>query len=142
MPKNSVAEGYGDKDSGVAYMDFINWNGKLSSKKNYIFKKTGMVYLENYITGEGEVYSTVANMRISNLKNKTICIDGEPMKDTFITGEFKEISLGNLIYKFYKSEKINLEIYGEEDNKFVKIWIDLGVNPINSTVAWEVIIVV
>lgn len=142
MPKNSVAEGFGDKESGVAYMDFINWNGKLSSKKNYIFKKTGMVYLENYITGEGEVYSTVANMRISNLKNKTIRIDGKPMKDTFVTGEFKEISLGNLIYKFYKSEKINLEIYGEEENRFIKIWIDLGVNPVNYTVAWEVTIVV
>ena len=81
-------------------------------------------------------------MRISNLKIKTICIDGEPMKDTFITGDFKEISLVNLIYKFYKSEKINLEVYGEEDSKFVKIWIDLGMNPINYTVAWEVIIVV
>lgn len=41
MPKNSVAEAYGDVDSGVAYMDFINWNGKLKSRKNYIFKKQG-----------------------------------------------------------------------------------------------------
>ena len=81
-------------------------------------------------------------MRISNLKNKTICIDGKPMEGTLVTGEFKEVSLSNLIYKFYKSEKINLEVYGEEDNKFLKIWIDLGMNPINYTVAWEVIIVV
>lgn len=142
MPKNGVAEGYGSEDSGVAYMDFINWNGKLTSRKNYIFKKTGMVYLENYITGEGEIYSTVANMRISNLKNKTVLVDGKPMKEIAITGNFKEISLGNLIYKFYKSEKINLEIYGDKDNKFIKIWIDLGVNPINYTIAWEVVIVV
>lgn len=142
MPKNSVAEGYGNEDSGVAYMEFINWNGKLTSRKNYIFKKTGMVYLENYITGEGEVYSTVANMRISTLKNRTICLDGKPMEGNYVTGEFKEIALGNLIYKFYKKEKVNLEIYGEENNEFIKIWIDLGKNPFNSTVAWEVVIVV
>ena len=142
MPKNSVAEAYGNEDSGVANMEFINWNGKLTSRKNYIFKKTGMVYLENYITGEGEVYSTVANMRLSNLKNKTIRLDGKQMEEEKIVGEFKEISLGNLIYKFYKSEKINLEVYGPEENKFIKVWIDLGENPINYTVAWEVVIVV
>lgn len=142
MPKNIVAEAYGEDETGVAYMDFINWNGKLTSKKNYIFKKTGMVYLENYITGHGEVYSTVANMKISSLSNKTIFIDGKSMESDFVSGNFKEISLGNLKYRFYKCEKINLEIYGEEEKRFVKIWIDLGVNPINSTVAWEVMIVV
>lgn len=142
MPGNSVAEGYGDENSGVAYMDFINWNGKLKSKKNYIFKKTGMVYLENYITGKGDVYSTIANMRISNLKNKTILLDGKPMEENYVSGNFKEISLGNLIYKFHKTEKINLEIYGDENSQFVKVWTDLGENPINSTVAWEVIFVV
>lgn len=142
MPKNSVAEAYGDVDSGVAYMDFINWNGKLKSRKNYIFKKTGMFYLESCISGEGEVYSTVVNMRISNLKDKEVYIDGKIMVGFSIAGRFKEINLGNLIYKFYKSEKINLEIYGEKENRFVKIWIDLGRNPINYTIAWEVVVVV
>lgn len=101
-----------------------------------------MFYLESCISGEGEVYSTVANMRISNLKDKEVYIDGKIMVGFSIAGRFKEINLGNLIYKFYKSEKINLEIYGEKENRFVKIWIDLGRNPINYTIAWEVVVVV
>ncbi|WP_297599054.1 polysaccharide lyase family 8 super-sandwich domain-containing protein [uncultured Cetobacterium sp.] len=142
MPKNTLAKGYKNTVLGSASMDFINWNGNLKSKKNYIFTKTGMIYLENSITGVGDVYHTVANLKLSNSKKTTIFLDNKPLTETFKSGQFQEIKIGNIVYKFFKDEKINLELYGDSNNRFIKIWIDLGRDPINYTLAFEVIIIV
>ena len=123
---------------GVAGMEYENWNGKLTSRKSWFFVTWGVIFAESNITGKGEVYTTVANRKFKELPE--IKIDGKIFNGEEIKIEAKNIEMDGKAFMFYKKTEINIKIEKKESNYFVKIWVEHGKDPVNSSLVWGLVL--
>lgn len=122
---------------GVAGMEFENWNGKLTSKKSWVFLSWGVIFAESCIRGKGEVYTTIANRKFEKVPE--IKIDGEILKDDKIVAVVDNIEVDGKIFMFYKKTEVNLEIEKKENCCFVKIWVEHGKDPVGKSLVWGLV---
>lgn len=118
--KNKRVGGVSLENSGVALMEFTNWNEKLKSRKMWFFLQGKTVFIEDRIEGEGEIYTTLFNKKYSILPN--IFIDGKISREKFIEEVMEEIEIDEWKIKFFRQEKIKLEIERKNEFYFIKIW--------------------
>ena len=122
---------------GAAGMEYENWNGKLTSRKSWFFVSWGVIFAESNIKGKGEVYTTVANRKFKTLPE--IKIDGEIFNSEELTVKAENVEMDGKIFMFYKKTEINLKIEKKDDCCFVKIWVEHGKDPVNSSLVWGLI---
>lgn len=102
-----------------------------------VFVSWGVVFVESHITGKGEVYTTVANRKFKNLPE--IKIDGQVFEGDEIKIKAENIEMDGKIFMFYKKTEINLKIEKKDDCSFVKIWVEHGKDPVNSSLVWGLV---
>ena len=122
---------------GTAGMDFINWNGDLTSRKSWFFVSWGVIFAESCITGKGEVYTTVANRKFKNIP--VIKADGKEIKDRNIKIKTEFLEIDGRIYMFYEKTEINLSVDKRGEYYFVKVWKEYGTDPINRNFVWAIV---
>ena len=122
---------------GAAGMEYENWNGKLTSRKSWFFVSWGVIFAESNIKGKGEVYTTVANRKFKTLPE--IKIDGEIFNGEELTVKAENVEMDGKIFMFYKKTEINLKIEKKDDCCFVKIWVEHGKDPANSSLVWGLV---
>ena len=122
---------------GTAGMDFINWNGDLTSRKSWFFVSWGVIFAESCITGKGEVYTTVANRKFKNIP--VIKADGKEIKDRNIKIKTEFLEIDGRIYMFYEKTEINLSVEKRGEYYFVKVWKEYGTDPINRNFVWAIV---
>ncbi|MBS5037468.1 MAG: hypothetical protein KHZ27_03450 [Fusobacterium sp.] len=122
---------------GAAGMEYENWNGKLTSRKSWFFVSWGVIFAESNIKGKGEVYTTVANRKFKTLPE--IKIDGEIFNGEEIKIKAENVEMDGKIFMFYKKTEINLKIEKKDDCLFVKIWVEHGKDPVNSSLVWGLV---
>ena len=122
---------------GAAGMEYENWNGKLTSRKSWFFVSWGVIFAESNIKGKGEVYTTVANRKFKTLPE--IKIDGEIFNGEEIKIKAENVEMDGKIFMFYKKTEINLKIEKKDDCLFVKIWVEHGKAPVNSSLVWGLV---
>jgi len=122
---------------GAAGMEYENWNGKLTSRKSWFFVSWGVIFAESSIRGKGEVYTTVANRKFKTLPE--IKIDGEIFNGEEVKVKAESVEMDGKIFMFYKKTEINLKIEKKDDCLFVKIWVEHGKDPVNSSLVWGLV---
>lgn len=108
------------ENTGIAIMDFLNWNEKLKSRKIWFFLQGKIVFIEDKIESDKEVYTTLFNKKYSKLPK--IFLDGNINDEKLIEKSVKEIVIEEWKLKFFREERIKVEIEEKEKYYFVKIW--------------------
>lgn len=106
--------------TGIAIMDFLNWNEKLKSRKIWFFLQGKTVFIEDKIESDKEVYTTLFNKKYSKLPK--IFLDGNINDEKLIEKSVKEIVIEEWKLKFFREERIKVEIEERGKYYFVKIW--------------------
>lgn len=122
---------------GTAGMDFINWNGKLTSRKSWFFVSWGVIFAESSITGEGEIYTTILNRKFKNIP--LIKGDNREISENEIKIKVENLEIDGRTYMFYGKTEINIKIEKKGKYYFVKVWKEHGINPVNSSLVWAVV---
>lgn len=122
---------------GAAGMEFENWNGRLTSKKSWVFLSWGVLFVESGITGHGEVYTTIANRKFKAVPE--IKVDGEVLNSEKAQVKAEVIEIDGKFYMFYKKTNVNIEIDKKDDCCFVKIWVEHGTDPVNASLVWGLV---
>ena len=122
---------------GAAGMDFINWNGKLTSRKSWFFVSWGVIFAESNITGEGEVYTTILNRKFKDIP--LIKADNTEITEKETKVKLENLEIDGRIYIFYGRTEINIKIEKRGSYYFVKVWKEHGENPVNSSLVWAVV---
>lgn len=137
--KIKMAGGTSYNSYGVAGMEFINWNEKLSSRKSWFFLKWGILFAETNIKGIGEIYTTIINRKFKNIP--LIEIDGREFKkeNTQKIIEAEEIKINDKRYIFLEKTKVNIEIEKKENSYFLKVWTEYGMDPRDKHLIWGLI---
>lgn len=108
------------ENTGIAIMDFLNWNEKLKSRKIWFFLQGKTVFIEDKIESDKEVYTTLFNKKYSKLPK--IFLDGNINDEKLIEKSVKEIVIEEWKLKFFREERIKVEIEERGKYYFVKIW--------------------
>ena len=122
---------------GAAGMEFENWNGNLTSRKSWVFVSWGVIFAESCIKGKGEVYTTIANRKFKEVPE--IKVDGKILDEERAVLKADNVEINGKIFMLYKKTEINIEIEKKEDCCFVKIWVEHGENPVNSSLVWGLV---
>lgn len=135
--KNIGRLGQGIEEHGVVAMNFINWNEKLTSVKLWLFVRGAVKFIEDEITGIGEIYSTLENKK---LRQRQIYIDGKEFIGMETQGNFKEIEFDGRIYKVESDSFLHLKIENRQGTDFIKLWVEHGIDPQNAELRWTLIL--
>lgn len=106
--------------TGIAIMDFLNWNEKLKSRKIWFFLQGKTVFIEDKIESDREIYTTLFNKKY--LKLPKIFLDGNINEEELIEKSVKEIVIEEWKLKFFREERVKVEIEERGKYYFVKIW--------------------
>ena len=101
-------------------MDFLNWNEKLKSRKIWFFLQGKTVFIEDKIESDREIYTTLFNKKY--LKLPKIFLDGNINEEELIEKSVKEIVIEEWKLKFFREERVKVEIEERGKYYFVKIW--------------------
>lgn len=106
--------------TGIAIMDFLNWNEKLKSRKIWFFLQGKIVFIEDKIESDKEIYTTLFNKKYSKLPK--IFLDGNINDEKLIEKSVKEIVIEEWKLKFFREERVKVEVEERGKYYFVKIW--------------------
>lgn len=106
--------------TGIAIMDFLNWNEKLKSRKIWFFLQGKTVFIEDKIESDKEIYTTLFNKKYSKLPK--IFLDGNINDEKLIEKSVKEIVIEEWKLKFFREERVKVEVEERGKYYFVKIW--------------------
>lgn len=107
-------------NTGIVIMDFLNWNEKLKSRKIWFFLQGKTVFIEDKIESDREIYTTLFNKKY--LKLPKIFLDGNINEEKLIEKSVKEIVIEEWKLKFFREERVKVEIEERGKYYFVKIW--------------------
>lgn len=117
----------------VAGMKFHNFSNELSSRKSWFILPGGVLFIEDNIVSEKEIYSTLFNKKIKD--KEKIFIDGEIFDDEKISGYIKEITISETLYRIKSETFIN--IIRDKKTGFIRGTMELKGEKI---VLWELIL--
>lgn len=124
-------------NTGIAVMDYTNWNERLNSKKAWIFLSGKTIFIENQIESQDEVYTTIFNKKY--IKLPEIYCDGNKITDKYLEKNLKEIVIDEWKIEFDGVERVKIEIEEKADFYFVKIWKEYEKGGRDTEIIWSLV---
>lgn len=132
---NKKVGGISLDDTGVAVMEYSNWNERLKSKKMWFFLQGKILFIEDGISRDGEIYTTIFNKKYKTLPE--IYLDGKLNIEKKIELNLQEIVIEEWKIKFLKEERVKIEIEKRGEFYFIKIWKEYDEK--ENSLIWELI---
>lgn len=124
-------------NTGIAVMDYTNWNERLNSKKAWIFLSGKTIFIENQIESQDEVYTTIFNKKY--IKLPEIYCDGNKITDKYLEKNLKEIVIDEWKIEFDEVERVKIEIEEKAGFYFVKIWKEYEKGCRDTEIIWSLV---
>ncbi len=135
--ENKQVGGISIGEYGIGVMKFTNWNETLNSRKSWCFLKGKLIFIEDKIESNMEIYTTIFNRKYQIFPK--IVVDGEEIFNKNMTKKIKSIVINNWEIRFTKYENINIKVEEIKKCYYVKIWKEKFEEKHDKKFIWELI---